>query len=757
MSFRQIGLFAAVTVAALLSSSLLLAVEPLPSLHLPETPYRYDRSETLAHWQTAEIAGYDTTPNSNRLTDAGATLGRVLFYDQRLSGNGTISCASCHVQQHGFSDPRRFSVGFDGQSTDRNSMPLHDLRHVRAGFFWDERAATLEEAVLTPMYSQVEMGSTPDHMLTVIQADTRYVRLFQEAFGSPEISERRVAQALSQFIRAIAPRNSKYDLGAAQADSNDADFPNFTAAENRGKAIFQKNCALCHTRGTQQPTALFIMFRSLNNGIDATADARDGGRGDITLNPEDVGLFKASSLRNIEYTAPYMHDGRFSTLEETVRHYSEGVRRHPTLSAVRRMPMTPQEQADLVAFLKTLSDSSLLTDPRFANPWQEPEAKFVSSNSLESPSNVDDAAARLAKGQGLLPGQAATWLHTLDINGDDALSLEEAGPVVEMLLRTSTVTSMPVPDESPRRPGRRDRSPGDSADAAADWDGDGNISPEEERQYEALRRVILFGDGNRLEVFLDRIIVPLQLSVDAGREVRQIVRQAKQVLNEKTAHHDAATLEHLETLLGAEQMQEFRQRVVDVQNGLVQGELPEPPTREMARGKVAAFDRNGDQQLDRQELSRLVAALETFPGGFGQMPASRVDIRQYTRRILAFDQDGDNAVSVQELPERMHGFAQDGDTDRDGRLTLGEATAHFQQAAFRQVVSEGIYIGGAFDNTLSRSEPLLEDLDLAESSRTAAREILTSHKSDLKHRGEETLRQVLVELQQALAAQEGGQ
>jgi cytochrome c peroxidase len=348
------------------------AVKPSTArtLILPDTPYRYADLDLPAHFRTPAARRFDNTPANNPVTDAGATLGRVLFYDTRLSANNTVSCGSCHLQKHAFVDAQRVSKGFDGKLTDRNSMSLVNLRYYPRGrFFWDERAATLEEQVLMPIQSKVEMGHDLTRLVETLAADRHYPELFRKAFGDRAVTRERVARALAQFVRSLVSYQSKYDEGLVKAGSVRADFPSFTAEENRGKSLFLARCATCHMPAGQ--AAHFIMIRPRNNGLDATARG-DGGVGDITLRGREVGLFKSPSLRNVEFTGPYMHDGRFATLEAVVDHYSKEVRAHPNLDGRlrRRRSLSDSQRSALVAFLKTLSDRAFLTDPKFSDPFQ---------------------------------------------------------------------------------------------------------------------------------------------------------------------------------------------------------------------------------------------------------------------------------------------------------------------------------------------------------------------------------------------------
>jgi cytochrome c peroxidase len=338
-------------------------------LRLPDTPYHYTDIDLPAHFQTPSARRFDNTPADNPVTDHGATLGRVLFYDTRLSANNTVSCGSCHAQKNAFVDPNRASKGFSGKMTDRHAMSLVNLRYYPRGrFFWDERAGSLEDAVLMPIQSKDEMGQDLTRLTQILDRDKQYPELFRKAYGDGKVSRERIARALAQFLRSMVSCQSKYDEGRAKAASVRDDFPNFTVQENRGKALFLNHCTSCHLPGQD---AHFSPIHPANNGLDADFKAADGGVGDITLNGRQLGQFKSPSLRNVERTAPYMHDGRFATLEQVIDHYGKGVQPHPNLGPqARRLNFTDSERAALVAFLKTLTDHRFLTDPKFSNPFQ---------------------------------------------------------------------------------------------------------------------------------------------------------------------------------------------------------------------------------------------------------------------------------------------------------------------------------------------------------------------------------------------------
>ncbi len=383
------SLFVVLIACSKKSDTILIPADPLATLNLPATAYDYASLLLPGYFTTnvggatlpTSINGTDNTPSDNPITNNGGTLGRVLFYDKNLSINRTISCASCHVQKFGFSDSAVLSKGFAGGSTRRHSMTLINARFYQRGrFFWDERAASLEDQVLMPFQDLTEMGLTLTSLNQRVTEQPYYKTLFARAFGDSTISSERIAKALAQFVRSIVSYSSKYDAGRTQVNSPGANFPNFTAEENIGKTLFFATipngggaCFGCHT------TEAFISANPgpQNNGIDAVSTT-DLGAGEVFANRIFVGRFKTSSLRNIELTAPYMHDGRFRTLEQVVEHYNSGIKNHPTLSPALtdannnpiRLNFTTAEKAALVAFLKTLTDNSVSNEIKWSNPFK---------------------------------------------------------------------------------------------------------------------------------------------------------------------------------------------------------------------------------------------------------------------------------------------------------------------------------------------------------------------------------------------------
>lgn len=341
---------------------------------LPGKPFNYASPNLPAFYSLNNIQQADNTPTNNPVSDAGATLGRVLFYEKALSSNYTISCGSCHQAVNGFSDQARLSKGFEGGETGRHSMLLANAKYYEPGhFFWDERAATLEDQVLMPIQDPVEMGLSLEEALSRLKELDYYPALFSAAFGDAEINSERMSLALAQFIRSMVSYQSKYDVGRAQVNNPAQDFPNFSAVENQGKALYfnqQIGCATCHG------TDAFIAPEARNNGLDATTT--DAGVGGISGNTADDGLFKVGSLKNIALTAPFMHDGRFNSLREVIEHYNSGVQNHPNLSpplrlpgngGVRRLNLNEAQKDALIAFLHTLTDTVMINDEKFADPF----------------------------------------------------------------------------------------------------------------------------------------------------------------------------------------------------------------------------------------------------------------------------------------------------------------------------------------------------------------------------------------------------
>jgi cytochrome c peroxidase len=335
----------------------------LPAPELPATPYAYvDGSRPMPAKTGSQIVFTGNRPNrerdsaqANPVTDAGATLGRVLFYDRRLSVNDEIACGSCHHQSMGFGDSARFSRGVGGV-TKRHSMALANVRFsLGLGFFWDQRAPTLEQQVLLPIQDSIEMGMTIPDLVRKLQATDYYAPLYKAAFGTPDITPDRTARALAQFLRSMVTGNSPIDH-AFRVGS-----PGSAALE--GSRVFARNgCGLCH--GMEAHT----VEGAINSGLDAEPADTGAGRA----------RFRPPSLRNIALRPPYMHDGRFKTLDEVLDFYSSQVAVTPHLDGrlrsregARRFQLTAAEREALHAFFNALTDSVFISAPEFSNPFRK--------------------------------------------------------------------------------------------------------------------------------------------------------------------------------------------------------------------------------------------------------------------------------------------------------------------------------------------------------------------------------------------------
>lgn len=338
---------------------------PVPALPLSLLPYSDVRVGVPRHF-LADVTGSalaeDNSPPTNRVTDAGATLGRVLFYDPRLSANDQIACASCHKQQFGFADTARFSRGIGGLLTRRHTMALANARYYRSGrFFRDERAVTLEDQVLQPIADATEMGLPLDAMVVKLRATPYYRRLFVAAFGSPRLTRGRVALALAQFVRALVSNRARLD--AIFPGGGPVNLAMLTPEEREGRELFNGSagCSRCH-----RTNALELDLPD-NIGLDPVPADTGAGQG----------RFKVAALRNVAVRPPYMHDGRFRTLDDVVAFYDSGINADPHLDLRLRAPdgtparlhLTVTQRAAIVAYLGTFTDQAFLHDTRFADPF----------------------------------------------------------------------------------------------------------------------------------------------------------------------------------------------------------------------------------------------------------------------------------------------------------------------------------------------------------------------------------------------------
>jgi cytochrome c peroxidase len=336
------------------------------TLELPASPYYYGEN----------------------INSAQATLGRVLFYDRQLSVNNSISCSSCHKQSLAFADNVAFSRGFAGQVTTRNSMPIQNLgfgaittdaifsdtsNFVPFGeksLFWDGREKILSTMVLRPVVNHVEMGINDLEALEAkLERISYYPDLFEKAFGTRKVTIGLIGEAMGTFLRTINSKNTRFDRVMRGEAS-------FTQQELKGNNLFMStyDCNSCHQVGSVDGYIFAGTFANI--GLDE--EYSDPGLSLVTKNKSDAGRFKIPSLRNVALTAPFMHDGRFATLEEVIDHYSEGIANNANLDSrlrtgsgdPQRFHIPPEDKRALIAFLKTLTDPDMITDERFSDPFR---------------------------------------------------------------------------------------------------------------------------------------------------------------------------------------------------------------------------------------------------------------------------------------------------------------------------------------------------------------------------------------------------
>ncbi|MBX3241764.1 MAG: cytochrome-c peroxidase [Chitinophagaceae bacterium] len=293
--------------------------------------------------------------NNNEITRAKFELGRKLFYEPRFSRDNTISCGTCHIQSAGFTHHGHdVSHGIDDLLGKRNSPPIMNLAW-RKDFFWDGGVFDMDLQPVVPIMNPVEMDETIPNVIRKLEEHPEYPSLFNEAFGSPGIDTERIMKAFSQFMAMVISSNSKYDKVMRNEGAK------FTDEEEKGYRLFQQHCGSCH----KEPLFTDESFR--NNGIGIGYN-NDQGRYEVTLNEKDMYTFKVPSLRNLSYTSPYMHDGRFIKLDAVLDHYAESIRDTPNLDPLLRgnLPLSPEDKLFILAFLKTLDDPGFVTDKRFA-------------------------------------------------------------------------------------------------------------------------------------------------------------------------------------------------------------------------------------------------------------------------------------------------------------------------------------------------------------------------------------------------------
>lgn len=337
---------------------------PTDVIVLDETPFILEHGALPA----------PSLPLDNPLTIQGVKLGRMLFYEKLLSRDGSQACADCHRQQDGFSDTSRFSIGVEQMPGKRQAMPVFNMAWHSNEFFWDGRAHLLRDQALKPIQDPLEMNETLPNVVAKLSNSKQYRDQFIRTFGNDTITPEKMALAMEQFMLSIVSKDSKFDrFLAGQVE--------LTESEERGRLLFSTeynpffpelsgaDCMHCHGG------ANFENDKYMNNGLDAEADVTDIGRQAVTILPGDKAKFKVPSLRNVALTAPYMHDGRFKTLEEVIDHYNAGIQESSTVdpailnTKATGLFLTKQDKADLINFLKTLTDETFQQNPEYASPF----------------------------------------------------------------------------------------------------------------------------------------------------------------------------------------------------------------------------------------------------------------------------------------------------------------------------------------------------------------------------------------------------
>lgn len=308
-----------------------------------------------------------------QMTREAVELGRFLFYDKSLSSDSSVACASCHEQKASFSDNRRFSVGVRGRKGHRNSMQLVNLVSDQR-FFWDGRAASLEAQVLMPIEDTNEMDLPLDELMARLKSHPIYPKLFERAFGDTLITRERLADALAQFVKSIVSYSSADDYLRGFEDRR-ITWNEVPASARKFLSLYQKsfkilNCGPCHAIALQAGQNTY-------DDIGLDAEPKDVGYYAVTKNENDKGKFKIPVFRNLSVTGPYMHDGRFDTLEKAIEHYRSGMHRRPNLSPmyldrnnkIITESLTDEQVSVLLETMKLTLDEKVLTDPKYSDPF----------------------------------------------------------------------------------------------------------------------------------------------------------------------------------------------------------------------------------------------------------------------------------------------------------------------------------------------------------------------------------------------------
>ena len=319
-----------------------------------------------AHFPKMEI------PTNNPMTNQGILLGRHLFYDPILSADSTMSCASCHLPELNFTDGKAFSKGIDGLNGTRSSMSLINIGFVQAGLFWDGRAKTLEDQALFPVEDPIELHNTWPNVINILKRHVVYPKMFREAFGindRSEITKELAAKAIAQFERTLVSKDSKFDrIQAGKESYSDLELLGYGLFFDDDPDLPDTECGHCHNIPMTSSDDFF------NNGLSEAAtldDFKDLGRGKITGSKSDNGKFRAPTLRNIKYSAPYMHDGRFTTIDDVIAHYKSGAKSSPTKDPLlHKLDIEDHHIQALKAFIDTFTDTLFYKNPEYKNPFK---------------------------------------------------------------------------------------------------------------------------------------------------------------------------------------------------------------------------------------------------------------------------------------------------------------------------------------------------------------------------------------------------
>ena len=652
--------------------------------------FEFSEPDLPAHFKTVGARRFDNSPVWNPTTDSGAMLGRFLFYDTQLSVDGTMSCASCHQQAAAFGDRDRFSRGPRGVIAERKTMGLGNLRYQpHDRFFRDERVDGLESAVLMSIESEIGLG-LGDRIEVAVDAigqDESYARLFEQAFGSASVTRGTIARAIAQFLRSMVSYRSRFDEGlAGVADLRD-DFSNFNAGENRGKLVFLRNCASCHL---PLQNAHFQVLDAMSNGLDEDLDAVDGGLGDVTLRAADIGRFKATSLRNIEVKGPYMHDGRFATLEAVIEHYSSGVLNHPNLGGggLRRFRFVPEEKRDLLAFLKTLTDHHFLSDPEFSNPYFVDQQVKTADEIVGADQEVDRLRA---------------WLARFDHDGDGCLDPEELS------------ATFPALEAQGFTRGLRGRFGFEARDARL-------VGLLDRGRAETV-------DRNDREIIprLHRALAAMPLLPGEARTIIDVLERHRERMTNESRADRKELLRSIRKVLGRARTLRFEERLLELRNSTVAlrrrlAEVNPMNAADLAETLIIEFDRDADGRLSGVETRAFAVHLASAPGGFDPegpryRSARPIEMPDLRGRLLVHDRDGDGRLSRAELPGRLLGLLEEADLDGDDRLDmdeLNEVVAWRARESLKTPPPVGIDVAGSDDGALSplRVKAALDGLEL---------------------------------------------